>query len=92
LARVAKAAAGIIKGTTLRGLMTALGCLGHTLPYLIPDFNLATSVAVGVVLVELGVIPWIRHRFMDTPLTFAVFQVVLGGALVFLPGILIGSS
>src|SRR5205823_9222890 len=74
------------------GLMTALGGLGHTLPYLIPDFYLATSVAVAVVIVELGVISWIRHRFMDTPLLSAVFQVVLGGVLVFLTGILIGSS
>lgn len=74
------------------GLMTALGGLGHTLPYLIPDFYIATGVAVFVVIVELGVISWIRHRFMDTPLTSAVFQVVLGGVLVFLTGILIGSS
>ena len=51
------------------GLMTALGGLGHTLPYLIPDFQTATGVAVGVVIVELGVISWIRHHFMDTPLT-----------------------
>ena len=74
------------------GLMTALGGLGHTLPYLIPDFNLATGVAVAVVIVELGVISWVRHRFMDTPWTSAVFQVVLGGVLVFITGILIGSS
>ena len=74
------------------GLMTALGGLGHTLPYLIPDFFLATVIAVAVVIVELGVISWIRHRFMDTPLTSAVFQVVLGGLLVFATGILIGSS
>jgi erythrin-vacuolar iron transport family protein len=74
------------------GLMTALGGLGHTLPYLIPDFNLATGVAGAVVIVELGVISWIRHHFMDTPLTSAIFQVVIGGVLVFLTGILIGSS
>jgi rubrerythrin len=74
------------------GLMTALGGLGHTLPYLIPDFYLATGIALAVVIIELGVISWIRHRFMDTPLTSAVFQVVLGGVLVFLTGILIGSS
>ena len=74
------------------GLMTALGGLGHTLPYLIPDFNLATGVAIAVVLVELGVISWIRHHFMDTPLTSAIFQVVIGGVLVFLTGILIGNS
>ena len=74
------------------GLMTALGGLGHTLPYLIPAVKLATAVAVGVVLVELGVIAWVRHKFMDTPLASAVFQVVLGGLLVFLAGVLIGIS
>jgi rubrerythrin len=74
------------------GLMTTLGGLGHTLPYLIPDVYTATAIAVGVVCVELGVIAWVRHRFMDTPWTSAVFQVVVGGVLVFLTGILIGSS
>lgn len=74
------------------GLMTALGGLGHTLPYLIPHFNLATGVAVAVVLVELGVISYIRHHYMDTPLMSAIFQVVVGGVLVFITGILIGSS
>jgi rubrerythrin len=74
------------------GLMTALGGLGHTLPYLIHDFWTATSLAVAVVLVELAVISWVRHRFMETPWTSAVFQVVIGGLLVFLTGVLIGSS
>jgi rubrerythrin len=74
------------------GLMTTLGGIGHTLPYLIPSFKTATTVAVCVVLVELGLISWIRHRFMDTPLVSAVLQVALGGALVFLAGILIGNS
>jgi rubrerythrin len=74
------------------GLMTTLGGIGHTLPYLIPSFKTATSVAVCVVLVELGLISWIRHRFMDTPLVSAVLQIALGGALVFLAGILIGNS
>jgi len=77
------------------GLMTALGGLGHALPYLIPDtvpnaFHVATGVAVGVVLVELAVIAWIRHRYMDTPWSSAIFQVVIGGLLVFLTGVLIG--
>jgi rubrerythrin len=77
------------------GLMTALGGLGHALPYLIPDtvpnaFHLATGVAIGVVLVELAVIAWIRHRYMDTPWSSAIFQVVIGGLLVFLAGVLIG--
>jgi hypothetical protein len=72
--------------------MTAVGGLGHSLPYLIPNFNVATAVAVAVVLVELGVISWIRHHYMDTPLVSALFQVVVGGVLVFLTGILIGST
>jgi rubrerythrin len=74
------------------GLMTAVGGLGHTLPYLIPHFWMATGVAGAVVVVELGVISWIRNHYMDTPLLSAVFQVVVGGVLVFLAGILIGSS
>jgi rubrerythrin len=74
------------------GLMTALGGLGHTLPYLIPHYMTATAIAVVIVAIELGVISWVRHRFMDTPLTAAIFQVVVGGVLVFLTGILIGSS
>jgi rubrerythrin len=74
------------------GLMTMLGGLGHTLPYLIKDFYLATWVSIAVVAVELAVISWIRHHFMDTPLPSAIFQVVLGGVLVFIAGILIGSA
>jgi rubrerythrin len=74
------------------GLMTTVGGLGHTLPYLIRDVKTATGIAVAVVLIELGVISWIRRKFMDTPLSSAVVQVVLGGLLVFAVGILIGSS
>ena len=74
------------------GLMTALGGIGHTLPFLIPDFALALLVAAVVVVVELGVITWIRHRYMDTPTLSAAMQVALGGALVFVTGVLIGSS
>src|SRR2546429_3266108 len=74
------------------GLMTAAGGLGHALPYLIPDFFWATALAVVVVLVELGVISWIRNRYMDTPLASAALQVVVGGVCVFIVGILIGSS
>lgn len=74
------------------GAMTTVGGLGHTLPYLIPDFWLATSVAIVVVCAELATISWIRWRFMDTPFLAAAFQVVIGGVLVFLAGILIGSS
>jgi len=74
------------------GAMTALGGIGHTLPFMIANFNLALVVAVIVVLVELGVITWIRHRYMDTPTFSAAMQVALGGALVFVTGVLIGSS
>ncbi len=74
------------------GLMTALGGLGHTLPYLLPNIHLANGIAAGVVVVELTIISWIRNRFMDTPLTSALFQVMVGGLLVFLAGIWIGSS
>ena len=72
--------------------MTTIGGIGHTLPYLIPDFWIATMVAIVVVVVELAVISWIRYRYMDTPFLSAAFQVMVGGALVFLAGILIGSS
>ncbi len=72
--------------------MTALGGLGHSLPYLIPHFNVATAVAVTVLLVELGAISSIRHHYLDTPLVSALFQVIVGSVLVFLTGILIGSS
>ena len=74
------------------GVMTALGGLGHTLPYLIPDFWTATVIAFAVVIVELALISWIRWRYMDTPFLSAAFQIVVGGALVFAAGILIGSS
>ena len=74
------------------GLMTTLGGLGHTLPFLIPNFHVATTLAVAVVLVELWAIAWVRARYMDTPFLQAAFQVVLGGVLVFVTGILIGSA
>lgn len=74
------------------GLMTTLGGLGHTLPYLIPNVHVATWVAVAVVMVELAVIAWVRHRYMDTPWGRSLVQVVIGGVLVFLTGVLIGSS
>jgi len=74
------------------GAMTGLGGIGHTLPFLISNLHVAVSIAVGVVLVELSVISWIRHKFMDTPLVSALLQVALGGALVFIAGILIGNS
>jgi erythrin-vacuolar iron transport family protein len=74
------------------GLMTALGGIGHTLPFLIPNFRVAMTAAIAVVIAELGVITWVRHRYMETPPLSAALQVGLGGALVFLTGILIGSS
>lgn len=74
------------------GLMTALGGIGHTLPFLIPDFRAAMITAVIVVMVELAVISWVRSHYMDTPPLSAALQVGLGGLLVFATGILIGSS
>ncbi len=74
------------------GLMTAVGGIGHTLPFLIPGFRTAMIIAALVVVVELGVISWIRNRYMDTPPVSAILQVGLGGVLVFLTGVLIGSS
>jgi erythrin-vacuolar iron transport family protein len=83
--------APVLRGTVC-GAMTALGGLGHALPYLIPHFYIATSLAFAVVAVELVAISWIRTRYMDTPFLQAAFQVVVGGVLVFGVGILIGSS
>lgn len=74
------------------GLMTALGGIGHTLPFLIPTFLTAMTAAAVVVLVELGAIAWVRHRYMDTPPLAAALQVLVGGILVFVTGLLIGSS
>ena len=74
------------------GVMTTIGGIGHTLPYMIADFHLATILAVAVVIVELAAISYIRYRYMDTPFLSAAFQVMVGGALVFLAGIIIGSS
>jgi len=72
--------------------MTTLGGIGHTLPFLIGNFHLAFTVAVFVVLLELSVISWVRHRYMDTPAFSAAVQVLLGGVLVFLAGVFIGKS
>ncbi len=76
----------------ITGLMTGLGGLGHTLPYLIPDFWTATTLAIAVVLVELWIIAWIRARYMDTKFMRAALEVVAGGLVVFAVGILIGSA
>ena len=74
------------------GVMTTIGGLGHALPYLIPDFWTATTIAIFVVFVELWAITWIQNRYMETPFLRAAFQVVLGGALVFAAGVLIGAG
>ena len=83
--------APLVRGAVC-GVMTALGGLGHTLPYLIPHFYAATFLAFAVVTFELAVISWIRTHYMDTPFLQAAFQVLVGGALVFAAGILIGNS
>jgi erythrin-vacuolar iron transport family protein len=74
------------------GAMTTLGGIGHTLPFLIGRIDVAITVAVFVVLAELSIISWVRHRYMDTPAFSAAVQVLLGGALVFFAGVLIGKS
>ncbi len=76
----------------ITGFMTALGGLGHTLPYLISDFWTATGIAGVVVVIELWIIAWIRARYMETKFMRAAFEVVLGGLIVFAVGILIGSA
>ena len=81
-----------IKRGFASGIMTAIGGLGHALPYLIPDFWTATTIAMIVVFIELWAIAWIQNRYMDTPFLRAAFQVVLGGSLVFAVGILIGAA
>jgi VIT1/CCC1 family predicted Fe2+/Mn2+ transporter len=74
------------------GAMTALGGIGHTLPFLLHDFRKALWAASFVVVAELGVITWVRRRYMDTPWISAALQIGLGGVLVFITGVLIGSS
>lgn len=81
-----------IKRGLATGIMTAVGGLGHALPYLIPHFWTATTVAMIVVVVELWAITWIQNRYMETPWGRAIFQVVLGGALVFAAGMAIGNA
>jgi rubrerythrin len=74
------------------GLMTMIGGVGHTLPYLVPDFMIATGLAVLVVLIELWAIAYVRARYMDTPFLRAALQIVVGGLLVFGVGVLIGNA
>jgi rubrerythrin len=77
---------------TVCGLMTTLGGVGHALPYLIPNFRIATIIAIIVVMAELAVIAWVRNRYMEMPLVSSAVQVVVGGLLVFATGILSGSA
>jgi rubrerythrin len=81
----------ILRGVVC-GLMTTAGGIGHTLPYLVHDFHLATTIAIAVVAAELAVIAWIRWRYMDTPFLAAAFQVIVGGVLVFFAGWWIGAG
>lgn len=81
-----------IKRGVASGVMTTIGGLGHALPYLIPHFTTATTIAIIVVFIELWAIAWIQKKYMDTPFFRAAMQVVLGGALVFSAGVLIGSG
>jgi rubrerythrin len=81
-----------VKRGIASGVMTAIGGLGHALPYLIPHFWTATGIAMGVVFVELWAIAWVQNRYMETPFWRATLQVVVGGALVFAAGILIGNA
>lgn len=85
-----------LRGIT-SGVMTTLGGVGHTLPYLVPDawanaFWIATGLAAFVVFVELWIIAWVRARYMDTPFLQAAFQIVVGGVIVLAAGILIGGA
>jgi VIT1/CCC1 family predicted Fe2+/Mn2+ transporter len=79
-----------IKRGLATGIMTTVGGLGHALPYLIPDFWIATYVAFAIVFVELFVITWIQNKYMETPWLKAVVQIMLGGVLVLGAGIWIG--
>jgi erythrin-vacuolar iron transport family protein len=74
------------------GAMTGLGGLGHTLPFLLSSFTTAATIAAAVVLLELMVIAWVRNRYMDTSFLSAASQVIGGGLLVFLTGVVIGSG
>lgn len=81
----------LVRGV-ITGVMTAIGGVGHTLPYLLGDFRTATALAIAVVIVELWAIAWIRARYMDTRFLRAAFEVVVGGLIVFGAGIAIGSA
>ena len=81
----------LLRGT-VTGVMTGVGGIGHTLPFLIDDFRIATTLSIVIVLIELWVIAWIRSRYMDTKFLRAAFEIVVGGLIVFGAGILIGNA
>ena len=76
----------------VEGAMTFIGAAGHALPFLIPSFRVAMTIAMIIVAIELFVIAWVRHRYMETPLGKAAIQIIIGGVIVFLAGIFIGKS
>lgn len=78
-----------IRGLACGG-MTAVGGLGHTLPYLISDIWVATWIAAVIVVIELLAISWVRWKYMETPFHSAMVQILFGGSLVLAAGILIG--
>jgi rubrerythrin len=81
----------LLRGT-VTGVMTGVGGIGHTLPFLIDDFRIATTLSIVIVVIELWVIAWIRSRYMDTKFLRAAFEIVVGGLIVFGAGILIGNA
>jgi hypothetical protein len=81
----------VLRGT-ITGLMTFLGGIGHTLPFLVPNIHVALSIAYVVVVIELGVIAWIRHRYFGTNVGLSIFQVVGSGALVFMAAFFLGNA
>ena len=81
----------IARGVTT-GVMTTVGGLGHTLPYLIPHFATATAIAIAIVFVELWAIVFVQNRYMRTPIPKALLQVIVGGSLVLAVGIVLGQA
>ena len=81
----------ILRGS-ITGLATFVGGILHTLPFLLPQVGIALYVAFGVVGVELLAISFIRYRYFQMSFVVSALQVILGGALVFASGILIGSA
>lgn len=74
------------------GLMTFLGGIFHTLPFLIQNFHAAVITAFVVVGLELIAISYIRYQYLHTPFWRSVAMVLVGGLIVFGAGIVIGAS